>query len=219
MKALQRAARLLAHAARAAGACGVRSLTLAAAATLSAATKEKTGSVTYSKDVAPIFNRRCIECHRPREVAPMSLLNYKEVRPWAAAIKEKVNTRTMPPWLADPIYGQFKNDRRMSQAEIDTIVAWVNGGAPEGHRAPHLQIGHARQARRLPREAGPKVSDKAPPGSGPSAPPHHEDTASATGYGHEGRMRRGQPGGRRGLGVADTGTDAGNPAADEIHLA
>ena len=107
-------------------------LTLAAAATLSAATKEKTGSVTYSKDVAPIFNRRCIECHRPREVAPMSLLNYKEVRPWAAAIKEKVNTRTMPPWLADPIYGQFKNDRRMSQAEIDTIVAWVNGGAPEG---------------------------------------------------------------------------------------
>src|SRR5437879_4329593 len=107
-------------------------LTLAAAATLSAATKEKTGSVTYSKDVAPIFNRRCIECHRPREAAPMSLLNYKEVRPWAAAIKEKVITRAMPPWLADPHYGQFKNDRHMSQAEIDTIVAWVNGGAPEG---------------------------------------------------------------------------------------
>jgi hypothetical protein len=62
----------------------------------------------------------------------MSFLSYTQVRPWAAAIKEKVLSRTMPPWLADPHYGQFKNDRRLAQAEIDTIVAWVNSGAPEG---------------------------------------------------------------------------------------
>jgi len=104
----------------------------ALALTLNAASKEKTGSVTYSKDVAPIVNNRCVECHRPGEVAPMSFLNYKEVRPRAAAIKEKVISRTMPPWLADPHYGQFKNDRRMSKTEIDTIVSWVNNGAPEG---------------------------------------------------------------------------------------
>jgi len=84
----------------------VLALTLAAA-TLSAAAKEKTGSVTYSKDVAPIFNRRCVECHRPGEVAPMSLLNYKEIRPWAAAIKERVITRAMPPWLTDPLYKAY----------------------------------------------------------------------------------------------------------------
>src|SRR5437016_5525180 len=88
-------------------------LTFAAAATVTAAAKEKTGIVTYSKDVAPIVNRRCVECHRPAEVAPMSFLNYKEIRPWAAAIKEKVITRTMPPWLADPHFGQFRNNRRM----------------------------------------------------------------------------------------------------------
>src|SRR5262249_16781839 len=58
---------------------------------------------------------------------------YKQVRPWAAAIKEKVLSRTMPPWLADPHIGEFKNDRRLTQVEIDTIVGWVNGGAPEGN--------------------------------------------------------------------------------------
>src|SRR5438067_2573230 len=90
-------------------------LTLATALTLTAASKEKTSSITYSKDVAPIVNKRCAECHRPGEVAPMSLLSYKEIRPWAASIREKVISRTMPPWLADPHYGQFKNDRRMTQ--------------------------------------------------------------------------------------------------------
>jgi hypothetical protein len=104
---------------------------IAATLTLAAASKEKS-SPTYTKDVAPILNNRCVECHRPGEVAPMPLLSYKQVRPWAAAIKEKVLTRTMPPWLADPHYGQFKNDRRMTQPEIDTIARWADGGAPEG---------------------------------------------------------------------------------------
>lgn len=88
---------------------------------------------TFTKDVAPIMFNRCVECHRSGEVAPMSLTNYKEVRPWAKAIKERVVARAMPVWLADPHYGSFRNDRRMSQAEIDTIAKWVDTGAPEGN--------------------------------------------------------------------------------------
>src|SRR5689334_24041174 len=63
----------------------------------------------------------------------MSLLSYKDARPWARSIKEKVATRQMPPWHADPHYGEFANDRRLTQAEIDTIVAWANGDAKEGN--------------------------------------------------------------------------------------
>ena len=89
--------------------------------------------VTFSKDVAPIFFGKCASCHRPGEVAPMSLLIYKDARPWARSIKEKVLSRAMPPWHADPQYGRFKNDRSLSRTEIDTIVAWVDRGAPEGN--------------------------------------------------------------------------------------
>ncbi len=87
---------------------------------------------TFSKDVAPIFFKNCAECHRPGEIAPMSLINYKEVRPWAKAIREKIVSREMPPWHADPNHGQWTNDKRMSQKDIDTIVAWIDGGAKEG---------------------------------------------------------------------------------------
>lgn len=88
--------------------------------------------VTFSRDVAPILYQRCLECHRSGEAAPMAFTTYKEVRPWAKAIKERVLTRAMPPWLADARHGDFRNDRRLPQREIDTIVAWVNAGAPEG---------------------------------------------------------------------------------------
>src|SRR5689334_22079121 len=87
---------------------------------------------TFTKDVAPIFFKNCAECHRPGEVAPMSLMNFKEVRPWAKSIREKVVSREMPPWHADPAHGAWSNDKRMSQKEIDTITAWVDGGAMEG---------------------------------------------------------------------------------------
>lgn len=87
---------------------------------------------TFTKDVAPIFFKNCAECHRPGEIAPMSLMNYKEVRPWAKAIREKVVSREMPPWHADPNHGQWANDKRMSQKDIDTIIAWIDGGAKEG---------------------------------------------------------------------------------------
>ncbi|MGH9660127.1 MAG: thiol-disulfide isomerase [Bryobacteraceae bacterium] len=87
---------------------------------------------TYTKDVAPILNRRCVECHRAGEAAPMAFTSYKEVRPWAKAIREATLSRKMPPWLADPAHGKFANDRRLSDEEMATLRAWVDDGAPEG---------------------------------------------------------------------------------------
>ena len=95
------------------------------------ATKE----VTFSKDVAPIFYANCVYCHRPGEVAPFSLLTYQSARPWARAIKRMVAERRMPPWLADPHYSSFSNDRRLTEKQIQTIVAWVDGDAKEGNPA------------------------------------------------------------------------------------
>ncbi len=95
------------------------------------ATSDK-AAPTFTRDVAPIVFNNCVVCHRPGEVAPMSLLGYKEVRPWAKAIREAVLNRRMPPWGADPHYGDFSNNRRLSQKDIDTIAAWVEGGAKEG---------------------------------------------------------------------------------------
>jgi mono/diheme cytochrome c family protein len=89
-------------------------------------------AVTFNKDVASILFKSCVQCHRPGEAAPMSLLSYKDARPWARSIREKVLSREMPPWHADPSVGQFSNDPRLTQAEIDTITAWVDGGAREG---------------------------------------------------------------------------------------
>jgi hypothetical protein len=89
--------------------------------------------VTFSKDIAPLFYQSCAECHRPGEGAPFSVLSYKDVRPWAKSIKEKVARKTMPPWHADPHYGTWANDRRMTQAEIDAVIAWVDQGAKEGN--------------------------------------------------------------------------------------
>jgi hypothetical protein len=94
-------------------------------------TKSKV-AVTFNKDVAPILFKNCAECHRPGEAAPMSLLSYKDARPWARSVREKVLSREMPPWHADPHVGQFSNDARLTQAEIDTITAWVDDGAKEG---------------------------------------------------------------------------------------
>jgi len=92
----------------------------------------KTGNVTFTRDVAPIIYKNCAECHRQGEIAPMSLLTYQEVRPWAKSIRERVAERSMPPWFADPQHGKWANDPRLTQAEIDTITAWVDAGAPKG---------------------------------------------------------------------------------------
>jgi mono/diheme cytochrome c family protein len=89
-------------------------------------------NVTFNKEIAPILFKSCSECHRPGEAAPFSVLSYKDVRPWARSIKEKVVSRQMPPWHADPHVGQWANDPRLTQAQVDTIAAWVDGGAKEG---------------------------------------------------------------------------------------
>lgn len=90
---------------------------------------------TFTKDVAPILFENCVSCHRPGEVAPMSLTSYDTVRPWSRAIKAKVVSREMPPWHADPAFGRFKNDRSLTQEEIDTVVRWVDAGSPRGNVA------------------------------------------------------------------------------------
>jgi hypothetical protein len=87
---------------------------------------------TFAKDVAPIFYSKCVECHRPTMFAPMSLIKYEEARPWARSIRNRVATRTMPPWGADPAHGVFKNDPRLTDRQIETILAWVDAGAPKG---------------------------------------------------------------------------------------
>ena len=87
---------------------------------------------TFTKDVAPILYRSCVQCHHPNDIAPMSLLTYKDARPWVEAIREAVVKRQMPPWHADPHVGEFINDPRLSDAEIATIEAWAKSGAKEG---------------------------------------------------------------------------------------
>jgi mono/diheme cytochrome c family protein len=93
--------------------------------------------VTFTKHVAPIFQRSCVKCHRPGEIAPMSLMTYDQARPWARSIKQRVASREMPPWHVDRTIGiqTFKDDPSLSDEEIATIVAWVDGGAPRGNPA------------------------------------------------------------------------------------
>jgi hypothetical protein len=95
---------------------------------------ETNAPITFTKDIAPIFQEKCEACHRTESIAPMSLVTYEEARPWAKAIRERVITRQMPPWHLDKTVGiqKFKNDRSLSDAQIDTIVKWVDAGAPKG---------------------------------------------------------------------------------------
>ena len=88
---------------------------------------------TFHKDVEPILQKNCQSCHRPGQIAPMSLLSYQAVRPWARAIRTKVVAREMPPWFADPHAGpSYATDRSLQQEQIDLIAKWVDAGAPEG---------------------------------------------------------------------------------------
>src|SRR5215831_19266088 len=99
---------------------------------VAAAAADQSSPASFSKDVLPILQKNCQTCHRPGQVAPMSLIGYKETRPWAKAIKAAVTARKMPPWFADPKYGHFTNDRSLKQSDIDTLVKWADTGAPEG---------------------------------------------------------------------------------------
>src|SRR5665213_4099465 len=96
------------------------------------ATTLQAAAPTFSKDILPILQVHCQECHRTGEIGPMPLTTYKEARPWAASIKESVLLRKMPPWFADPHYGKFSNDRSLSPEQIAAIKTWADAGAPEG---------------------------------------------------------------------------------------
>src|SRR5579871_6225537 len=102
-----------------------------------ASDKSPAHQVTFTRDIAPILQRSCQNCHRPDNIAPMSFLTYKNVRPWARAIKEKVILREMPPWFIDRNIGirHFKDDPSLTDEEVATISAWVDGGALEGNPA------------------------------------------------------------------------------------
>lgn len=93
--------------------------------------------VTFSKDVAPIFQAKCQLCHEPGSIAPMSLRTFQEARPWARSIKARVESRQMPPWHVDRSVGvqHFKNDMSLTDAQVDTIVRWVDQGAVQGNPA------------------------------------------------------------------------------------
>ena len=90
--------------------------------------------VTFSKDVAPILQEKCQQCHQPNSIAPMSLITFQDARPWARSMKQRVLTRQMPPWHIDQSVGvrKFKNDMSLTDEQIDTIARWVDAGAPEG---------------------------------------------------------------------------------------
>ena len=90
-----------------------------------------TTRVTWDREIAPIFEARCVECHRSGGRSTIPLTNYQQARPWAVAIKEEVLTRRMPKWSAARGYGDFANDPSLSPFEIALIAAWVDGGAPE----------------------------------------------------------------------------------------
>jgi mono/diheme cytochrome c family protein len=98
---------------------------------------------TFTKDVLPILQRSCQKCHRPGTAAPMSLLSYQDVRPWARSIRQKVSTRQMPPWHIDRSIGEYLEDPSLSDEQIATIVAWIDNGLPQGNPAdapPPLQF-------------------------------------------------------------------------------
>ncbi len=96
--------------------------------------KAPTGGVTYSKQIARIFNAHCVECHRPGQVAPFSLTSYDEASAWAETIREVMQAGRMPPWHADPQYGRFRNDARLSDEDKRLVYAWIENGVPEGDR-------------------------------------------------------------------------------------
>ncbi len=116
------------------GVLALGSFVVTAGVAITAGAPGDTAQPTFSKDVAPIFQAKCQECHEPGSIAPMSLITYNDARPRARSIKERVATRQMPPWHIDKSVGvqQFKNDMSLTDEQIDTIVRWVDGGAPQG---------------------------------------------------------------------------------------
>src|SRR5436309_792142 len=106
---------------------------LAVAARAGAA--DASAAPTFSKDVLPILQKNCQSCHRPGEIGPMALLTYAEARPYARAIKRATESKKMPPWFADSSVQHYSNDMSLNAADIATLGAWADAGAPEGNPA------------------------------------------------------------------------------------
>jgi peroxiredoxin len=98
-------------------------------------TAKEDGPITFAKHIAPLMQKNCQECHRPGQVGPMSLLTYDDALSWAETIAEVVEERRMPPWYADPNVGHFSNDRSLSKAERETLLAWIKQGCAQGNPA------------------------------------------------------------------------------------
>src|SRR2546428_2803863 len=115
-------------------AVGVFVLSAALVVPGSAAAADTAKAPTFTKDIAPIFQEKCEACHRPDSIAPMSLMTFAEARPWARSIKARVTDRQMPPWQIDRTVGiqKFKNDRSLTDDQVETIVRWIDAGAPQG---------------------------------------------------------------------------------------
>jgi hypothetical protein len=113
---------------------GVLALSVILTAPPTAFPAESNTPPTFTKDIAPIFQAKCESCHRADSIAPMSFVTYEQARPYARAIKDRVASRQMPPWHLDKTMGiqKYQNDRSLSDAEIDAIVRWVDGGTPKG---------------------------------------------------------------------------------------
>lgn len=90
------------------------------------------GAVTYAKHVSRVLQKNCQECHRPGQIGPMALLTYDDAVAWSETIREVITEGRMPPWYADPRYGKWSNDRSLSKADRDTLLAWLDGGTPKG---------------------------------------------------------------------------------------
>src|SRR5512146_1985393 len=106
----------------------IASVALATCALAATSTKE----VTFNKDVLPVLQKNCQECHRPGEAAPMSFMTYESTRPWAKAIKAAVASKKMPPWFADPNHGKFANERSLPDSGKQILMAWADTGAVAG---------------------------------------------------------------------------------------
>src|SRR5947207_10962256 len=115
-------------------AVGMYVLSAALVVPWSAAAADAAKAPTFTRDIAPIFQEKCEACHRPDSMAPMSLMTFAQARPWARAIKARVVERQMPPWQIDRTVGiqKFKNDRSLTDDQVETIVRWVDAGAPQG---------------------------------------------------------------------------------------
>src|SRR5678815_3522461 len=115
----------------------MRTLLVAITGTLLSATIASAQAPTFYKDVLPVLQAHCQNCHRPGEVAPMSLLTYEQARPWAAAIKKATQSKAMPPWFAEPGHAEYANakEKVLTAEALDTLARWADGGAPAGDPA------------------------------------------------------------------------------------